>query len=78
VCFRHRDGDEATEAMLHALNESGRLFLTHTRVDGRYTARMCVGGTATERHHVEAAWGAVTDAAEAAAGTAASAAPADR
>ena len=59
VCFRHRDGDDATEAMLHALNESGRLFLTHTRVDGRYTVRMCVGGTATERHHVEAAWAAI-------------------
>ena len=77
VCFRHRDGDDATEALLHALNESGRLFLTHTRVDGRYTARMCVGGTATERHHVEAAWGAITGAATTA-GAAAPAAPADR
>ena len=74
MCFRHRDGDEATEALLHALNESGRLFLTHTRVDGRYTARMCIGGTATERHHVEAAWRAIT----ATAAAPARPAPADR
>jgi aromatic-L-amino-acid decarboxylase len=62
VCFRHRDGDEASEALLDALNRSGRMFLTHTRADERYTLRMCIGGTATERHHVEAAWRAVTDA----------------
>ena len=75
MCFRHRDGDDATEALLARAQRSGRLFLTHTRVDGRYTARMCVGGTATERHHVEAAWGAITAAAAAAT---APAAPADR
>ena len=34
VCFRHRDGDDATEALVEALNDSGRLFLTHTRVEG--------------------------------------------
>jgi aromatic-L-amino-acid/L-tryptophan decarboxylase len=66
VCFRHRDGDAATEAMLHALNDSGRLFLTHTRLDGRYTVRMCIGGTATERRHVEASWAAIVAAAGAA------------
>jgi aromatic-L-amino-acid decarboxylase len=60
VCFRHRDGDEPSEALLEALNRSGRMFLTHTRVDGRYTLRMCIGGTATERHHVEAAWDAIS------------------
>jgi aromatic-L-amino-acid decarboxylase len=61
VCFRHRDGDDASEALLHALNDSGRMFLTHTRVGGRYTLRMCIGGTSTERRHVEAAWQAVRE-----------------
>jgi aromatic-L-amino-acid decarboxylase len=61
VCFRHRDGDDASEALLHALNDSGRMFLTHTRVGGRYTLRMCIGGTSTERRHVEAAWQAIRE-----------------
>jgi aromatic-L-amino-acid decarboxylase len=63
VCFRHRDGDEASEALLDGLNRSGQMFLTHTRVDGRYTLRMCIGGTATERHHVEDSWRAISESA---------------
>jgi aromatic-L-amino-acid decarboxylase len=30
--------------------------LTHTRLDGRLTLRMCVGQTHTEMEHVEGAW----------------------
>ncbi len=59
VCFRHRAGDAVGEALLHALNASGRLYLTHTRLDGRFTLRLCIGQTHTERGHVEAAWQAI-------------------
>jgi aromatic-L-amino-acid decarboxylase len=38
------------------LNQSGKLFLTHTRLDGKLTLRLCVGQTHTEARHVEAAW----------------------
>ncbi|CAN5737597.1 pyridoxal-dependent decarboxylase [soil metagenome] len=61
VCFRHRDGDAASEALLRAANATGRMFLTHTRLDGRYTLRMAVGQTTTERRHVEAAWTLLSD-----------------
>lgn len=56
VCFRHRAGDAFNEALVARLNESGRLYLTHTRLDGRYVMRLCVGQAATEARHVEAAW----------------------
>ncbi|CAN5824334.1 pyridoxal-dependent decarboxylase [soil metagenome] len=56
VCFRHLDGDAASENLLQAANATGRVFLTHTRLAGRYTLRMAVGQTTTERRHVEAAW----------------------
>ena len=39
VCIAHRDGDGATEALLHAVNATGRAYLTHTRLDGRYAIR---------------------------------------
>jgi aromatic-L-amino-acid/L-tryptophan decarboxylase len=60
VCFRLRgegaDADAATEALLRRLNDSGAVYLTHTRVRGRYTLRLAIGGTLTERRHVAAAW----------------------
>ena len=59
VCFRHCDGDDATEALLHGLNATGRFFLTHTRLDDRFTIRVSIGAQATDRRHVEALWDAV-------------------
>jgi len=56
VCFRHRGGDALNERLLALLNESGALYLTHTKLADRYTLRMAIGGTWTERRHVESAW----------------------
>jgi len=56
VCFRHMGGDEFNRRLMARLNASGRLFLTHTTLDGRFTLRLCVGQTHTERRHVVAAW----------------------
>jgi len=56
VCFRHRGGDEINEKLLEKLNASGELYLTHTKVGGRYTLRLSIGQAQTEKRHVEAAW----------------------
>ena len=56
VCFRHRGGDEVNKALVQSLNAGGKLYLTHTVLNGRYTLRLCVGQTHTEMRHVESAW----------------------
>jgi aromatic-L-amino-acid decarboxylase len=56
VCFRHRAGDRANQELMDRLNRSGKLYLSHTRLDGRLTLRMCIGQTNTEARHVEEAW----------------------
>jgi aromatic-L-amino-acid decarboxylase len=56
VCFRHLGGDQVNEAIMERLNAAGDLYLTHTRLDDRYTLRLCVGQTHTEREHVQRAW----------------------
>src|SRR6478752_6105330 len=56
VCFRHRGGDEINQSLMVRLNRSGDLYLTHTRLDGRLTLRLCVGQTNTTKRHVEKAW----------------------
>ena len=37
----------------------GRLFLTHTKLDGVFTWRFAIGGTYTLPHHIEAAWATI-------------------
>lgn len=56
VCFAHRDGDDFNKRLLDRLNQSGRVYLTHTVLNGRFTLRFCVGQTNTESRHVRAAW----------------------
>jgi aromatic-L-amino-acid decarboxylase len=56
VCFRLRSGDQANQRLMDRLNGSGDLYLTHTKLDGKLTLRVCVGQTSTEARHVEQAW----------------------
>ena len=56
VCFRHRGGDDINRQIMERLNTDGRLYLTHTRMNAKFTLRFCVGQTNTERRHVESAW----------------------
>jgi aromatic-L-amino-acid/L-tryptophan decarboxylase len=56
VCFRHTGGDEFNRRLLERLNRSGKIYLTHTTLDGLYTLRLCVGGTHTGERHVREAW----------------------
>lgn len=56
VCLRVIDGDDATEGLLTALNATGRVLLTHTRLRGHFTIRVSIGAQATEARHVDALW----------------------
>ncbi|HLW85186.1 MAG TPA: pyridoxal-dependent decarboxylase [Candidatus Sulfotelmatobacter sp.] len=64
VCFRHKGGDEANQGLMERLNRSGDLYLTHTKLSGRTTLRMCIGQTNTEARHVERAWKRIQEEAE--------------
>lgn len=63
VCFRYAPkGVEEqrlnflNEKINHNLNDSGKIFLTHTVINGRYTLRMVTGQTNLTFDHVERAW----------------------
>ena len=60
VTFRLREGDDATRALMERVNASGRLYLTHTVVNGAVALRLAIGSPQTRRHHVEAAWAALS------------------
>jgi aromatic-L-amino-acid/L-tryptophan decarboxylase len=65
VCFRLKDGDEANQTLMERLNRSGDLYLTHTKLDGEFTLRLCVGQTNTQARHVERAWRRIREEADA-------------
>ena len=56
VCFRHRGGDAVNQHILDGVNASGEAYLTHTKLDGKLTLRLCVGQARTEERHVARAW----------------------
>jgi aromatic-L-amino-acid decarboxylase len=61
VCFRHTAGDEVTAQIMERINESGQAYVTHTKLDGRFTLRLSVGQTHTEARHVENVWQLIQD-----------------
>jgi aromatic-L-amino-acid decarboxylase len=70
VCLRwqparleHQNLDRANEAIMDAVNRSGAVFLSHTRLNGRFVIRVAIGNLRTERRHVEQAWQLLRDAA---------------
>lgn len=63
LTFRSAIGDPASAAMLERINATRRVFLSSTKVDGRFTLRMCVLSHRTHRDRVEEAVEIVRDAA---------------
>jgi aromatic-L-amino-acid decarboxylase len=56
VCFRRDGSDEENEALLERVNASGEVFLSHTRLDGRYVLRLAIGNARTTEDDVRLAW----------------------
>ena len=56
VCFRSDGTDAENEALLERVNASGEVFLSHTRLDGRYVIRLAVGNARTTEDDVRLAW----------------------
>lgn len=63
VCFRRTASDEANEALLQRVNAGGEVFLSHTRLDGRYVLRLAIGNEQTTEADVQVAWRALREAA---------------
>ena len=71
ICVRHEPGGVAGDALdrhtldwVDRLNRSGRTYLTAAQLDGRWMARVAIGGLTTERQDVADVWALMQDAAK--------------
>jgi len=56
VVFRHNGSDAENEAIVERANASGEIFLSHTKLDGRYVLRLAIGNAGTGEADVRRAW----------------------
>ena len=56
VCFRREGTDEENEALMNRVNQSGEIFLSHTKLNGRYVLRLTIGNARTTEDDVRLAW----------------------
>jgi aromatic-L-amino-acid decarboxylase len=68
VCFRLRGSDQENASLLDRVNASGRIFISHTRIDDRFTIRFSIGNVRTTEEHVRTAWSLIQSMAPADAG----------
>jgi aromatic-L-amino-acid/L-tryptophan decarboxylase len=64
VTFRYKPGEvesledlnKLNEALMGTVNASGKAYITHTKLGGKYTLRLSVAQTNVEKRHVEKTW----------------------
>ena len=56
VCFKHNAGDDFNMKLMNAVNETGKAYFTHTKLNGQVVLRMSIGQTNTEEKHVKETW----------------------
>ena len=56
VCFRRDGSDGLNERLLERVNDTGEVFLSHTRFADRYQLRLAVGNFRTTEDDVRVAW----------------------
>ncbi|XP_030934742.1 tyrosine decarboxylase 1 [Quercus lobata] len=68
VCFRllpprndEDNGNKLNNDLLEAINSTGKIFISHTVLSGKYILRFAVGAPLTEERHVTAAWKVLQD-----------------
>jgi aromatic-L-amino-acid decarboxylase len=63
VCFRavwdgldEQETERRNSELLDRINTGGRVFLSHTRLHGKYSLRLAIGNLRTRERHVRLAW----------------------
>ncbi|MDZ7714981.1 MAG: hypothetical protein U5J95_02095 [Balneolaceae bacterium] len=69
ICFRYKPSNisdlktlnQLNSRLLDAVNKTGDLFITHTKLNNIYTLRMVIGNTNVTKTHVKKAWNLIQE-----------------
>jgi len=61
VCFRLKGSDEDNKKLLDTVIAEKNIYLSHTKVHGKYTLRMALASTMCTLEHVKSAWTSLQD-----------------
>lgn len=69
ICFRYcpayvkneEELNQLNAQILHSINDSGKAYLTHTKLNGKYTLRLVIGQTNVTQKQVDAVWNLILD-----------------
>ncbi len=61
ICFAHKNGNDFSRLLLETINSRGKIFLTHTVINGRFILRMSIAQTNTTEEHVAQAWNIIQE-----------------
>ncbi len=69
VCFRYNPGDirdndklnRINKKLLNKVNGTGKVYMTHTRINGQFAIRLVAGQTYVEEKHVQDAWNLIRE-----------------
>jgi len=72
ICFRYHPKDindedllnKLNNSLMEELNNSGKLYLTHTKLNGKFTLRLVIGQTNQMREHIINSWELIEKTAE--------------
>jgi aromatic-L-amino-acid decarboxylase len=56
VCFRYKGTDEQNRELLDRINATGKTFLSHTELNGRFVIRFAIGNLGTTQQDIEEIW----------------------
>jgi len=67
ICFRYVDKNLSeddlnnfNETLIQVVNDSGKAYITHTKLDGKYIIRLVIGQTYVTQKNVDRTWGVIT------------------
>ena len=56
ICFRLKSSNDENEKLLYNINKSGSMYLSHTKLDNKYTLRFSIGTSTSSLDHVKKSW----------------------